>query len=165
MADERRALEELYAAHERALYNMAYRYVWNSEDARDVVHDAFVRLWNKRARLDWTRAAGLAYRTVLGLAKNRRRANAVRRAFGLSASPADDLAKPPDVTLDLARADAAIRRAIDALPERLRSVLVMCTFAELDQAAIGAALGIPPGTVASRRNEAIARIREEVRRG
>jgi DNA-directed RNA polymerase specialized sigma24 family protein len=33
-------------------------------------------------------------------------------------------------------------------------------FSELDYAAIGAVLGIPAGTVGSRRNEALARLRE-----
>jgi RNA polymerase sigma-70 factor (ECF subfamily) len=160
----RRALEELYVQHGRALYNVAYRYVWNREDARDVVHDAFVRLWNKRARIDWARAAGLAYRTVLGLAANRRRGLVLRRAFGIAApsEEAADDAATADVQLGVARADASVRRCIDALPERLRSVLVMCTFSDLDYASIAAVLEIPPGTVASRRSEAVARLRAAV---
>lgn len=162
----RRALEALYLEHERGLYNAAYRYVWSAEDARDVVHDAFVRLWNKRARVDWPRAAGLAYATVLGLARNRRRAARVRRAFGLAAAAEDRApAAAPDLTLAEARRDAAVRRAIDELPERLRSALVMCLFSGLAQAEIGAVLGIPVGTVGSRRAEAVARIRELVEDG
>ena len=151
----RDALEELYVAHERGLYNVAYRYVWHAEDARDVVHDAFVRLWRKRAALDWDRAAGLAYTIVLGLARNRRRSLAIRRAFGL---PVRD-AERPDAALAAARLDAAVRSCIDELPDRLRSVLVMCQYSGLDHAAIAAALGIAVGTVGSRRSEAVARIR------
>jgi RNA polymerase sigma-70 factor (ECF subfamily) len=165
---QRRALEELYVQHERALYNVAYRYVWNREDARDVVQNAFVRLWNKRARIDWPRAAGLAFRTVLGLAVNHRRGLVIRRAFGIGPArgaedTVDDVAGA-DEHLDMARADAAVRASIDALPERLRSVLVMCTFTELDYAAIAAVLDIAPGTVASRRNEAVSRLRAAVAR-
>jgi RNA polymerase sigma-70 factor (ECF subfamily) len=166
--EHRRALEDLYVHHERGLYNVAYRYVWNADDARDCVHDAFVRLWRKRDRIDWPRAGGLAYRTVLGLAANRRRGNAVRRLVGWStvAGDGEDVAAAGGASageqLGAARADAAVRRAIDQLPARLREVLVMCTFSELDHAAIGAALGIPAGTVGSRRTEAIARIRAEV---
>lgn len=157
----RRALEELYLAHERGLVNAAYRYVWNADDARDVVHDAFVRLWNKREAVDWERAAGLAYATVLGLARNRRRGNALRRAFGLRGT-LEPHAASPALDLDAARRDLAVRQAIDALPERLRSVLVMCLYSELDYPAIGAALGIPAGTVGSRRTEAVARLKEAI---
>jgi RNA polymerase sigma-70 factor, ECF subfamily len=159
--EHRRALEALHAEHERALFNVAYRYVWNAEDARDVVQDAFVRLWRKRERIDWARAAGLAYTIVLGLAANRRRGQRLRTAitgwFGGDDRP--DPARGADARLDDLVLDAAVRRAIDELPERLRSVLVMCVFSDLDHAAIGEILDVPAGTVGSRRHEAIARIR------
>lgn len=157
---QRAALEALYVAHERGLVNAAYRYVWSADEARDVVQDAFVRLWNKRDRIDWDRAVGLAYTIVLGIAHNRRRARMVRRAFGLARSeegPVPSLR--PDHALDAARLDARVRRCIDDLPEKLRSVLVMSLFSGLDYVQIGAALGIPVGTVGSRRTEAVARIR------
>ncbi len=158
--EHRRALEALYVEHERGLFNVAFRYTWNAEDARDVVHDAFVRLWNKREAVDWERASGLVYRTVLGLGSNRRRANAIRRMLGIAA--AEPSVAAADELLAGARVDARVRVAIDALPETLRSVLVMCAFSELDYAAIGTALGIPAGTVGSRRNKAIAALREEL---
>jgi RNA polymerase sigma-70 factor (ECF subfamily) len=155
----RQALEALYVAHERGLYNAAYRYVWSADDARDVVHDAFIRLWHKRASIDWQRAVGLAYTIVLGLARNRRRALAIRRAFRFAPT---DAAHAPDSALDEARLDAVVRRCIDDLPERLRSVLVMCQYSGLDYEQIGSLLGIAAGTVGSRRNEAISRIRAKV---
>jgi RNA polymerase sigma-70 factor (ECF subfamily) len=160
--EHRRALEALYVQHERALYNVAYRYTWNAEDAHDVVHDAFVRLWRKRDSIEWSRAIGLAYRIVLGLAANRRRGNAVRRLFGVRPDPDDQPhgGASADERLADARADAAVRRCIDRLPDSLRSALVMCTFSELDYAEIGAVLGIPAGTVGSRRNTAIEKIRD-----
>jgi RNA polymerase sigma-70 factor (ECF subfamily) len=67
-----------------------------------------------------------------------------------------------DDQLDAARRDDAVRRAIDRLPEKLRRVLMLCTFSELDHAAIGTLLEIPIGTVGSRRTEAVSRIRDEV---
>jgi RNA polymerase sigma-70 factor (ECF subfamily) len=157
----RLALEQLYTTHERGLYNAAYRYVWNSDEARDVVHDAFVRLWAKRESIEWDRAPALAYKVVLGLASNRRRGLRVRHWFSgrtdESAVPARDATA--DDALALARLDRDVRAAIDALPERLRSVLVMTMFSDLEHAQIADILGIAVGTVGSRRNEAIARIR------
>jgi RNA polymerase sigma-70 factor (ECF subfamily) len=121
-------------------------------------------MWRKRESIDWPRAAGLAYRTVLGLASNRRRAFAIRRLF--TAREADAVAvHGADELLAAARTDADVRRCIDRLPESLRSVLVMCAFSELDYAAIGEVLGIPAGTVGSRRTTAIARIREDLDHG
>ena len=133
----------------------------NGDEARDVVHDAFVRLWAKRESIEWDRAPALAYKVVLGLASNRRRGLRVRAWFGgredESGVPAREATA--DHALDAARLDREVRDAIDALPERLRSVLVMTMFSDLDHAQIAEILGVAVGTIGSRRNEAIARIR------
>ena len=52
-----------------------------------------------------------------------------------------------------------MRRAIDALPERHRRVLVMAMHAEMTYGEIGEVLGISAGTVGSRRNTAIRKLR------
>ena len=103
---------------------------------------------------------------MLGLASNRRRAFAIRRLFGArEASEPSASVHAADELLAAARTDADVRRSVDRLPESLRSVLVMCAFSELDYAAIGEVLGIPAGTVGSRRTTAIARVREELGHG
>ncbi len=164
--EHQRALEQLFAEHERSLFNVAYRYVWNAEDARDVVQDAFVRLWRKRDRIDWPRATGLAYAIVLGIAANRRRGERLRRAItGWWSDDGDrvaDSTASPDHQLADAMRDRRARAAIDALPERLRSVLVMSTFSGLDHAAIASILDVPVGTIGSRRHEAIARVKQAI---
>ena len=43
--------EALYVRLERPLYNAAYRYVWHADDAHDVVQEAFVKIWDARARI------------------------------------------------------------------------------------------------------------------
>ena len=43
--------EALYRRLERPLFNLAYRYVWQREEAQDVLHDAFLRVWTKRSTL------------------------------------------------------------------------------------------------------------------
>ncbi len=44
----------------------------------------------------------------------------------------------------------------DALPDRLRQVILLAEYSELTHQEIGATLGIPSGTAGSRRNAAIA---------
>ena len=46
--DEKK-LETFYARLEKPVYNVVYRWLWREEDARDVVQEAFVRLWRMRA--------------------------------------------------------------------------------------------------------------------
>ena len=53
-----------------------------------------------------------------------------------------------------------VRAAVDALPARLREVVLLTEYAELSYGEIAATLGIPAGTVGSRRNAALAELAE-----
>jgi RNA polymerase sigma-70 factor (ECF subfamily) len=148
---DRRRVEDLFVRIEVALTNVVYRWVWSRDDARDVVQEAFARLWHMRERVDWDRAEPLVYRIALNLASKRRRWSRVWQFVALGdheASEVDDDSR-----------DVAVREAIDALPDRHRRVLVMTMHAGMTYDQIGEALGISPGTVASRKSSAIAKLR------
>lgn len=53
-----------------------------------------------------------------------------------------------------------VRAAVDKLPEKLRTVVILFYFEELDVAATAAALNIPPGTVKSRLHKARTILKE-----
>ena len=53
-----------------------------------------------------------------------------------------------------------LREAIDGLPEGLKQVLILNQLAEMSYHEISAVLGIKVGTVGSRRNRALSRLRE-----
>jgi RNA polymerase sigma factor (sigma-70 family) len=157
------ALERLYVAIEAPLTNVLYRVLWDREEVRDVIQETFVKLWCKRDHVDWERASSLAYKMALDLASSRRRTRRVWRWVKLDAILArGDQRKSAHEQLEDAHEDARVRRAIDALPEGHRRVLMMCTFSELDYAAIASVLDIAAGTVASRRHDAIARIQQSL---
>jgi DNA-directed RNA polymerase specialized sigma24 family protein len=73
IAADRRRVEQLYVRLEVKLTNVVVRWLWNREEARDVLQEAFVRLWRMRARIDWERVEPLVFRIALNLAANRRR--------------------------------------------------------------------------------------------
>lgn len=153
----RAALEQLHRRLEKPLYNLMYRWVWNREEARDLVQDAFVRLWRHRDEVDAARAEPLLYRTALNLAANRIRARKLWRWTGLenvmgSASEHKDAQS----AIESNERDRAVRRAVEALPEKQRQVLLMFEFSGLGHKEIAETLQIPMGTVASRRNAALS---------
>jgi RNA polymerase sigma-70 factor (ECF subfamily) len=156
--------EALYKRLEGPLYNLAYRYVWNSEEAQDILHDAFMELWARRGRLVANTADRYAWVTVLNLARKRRRwsraKHFLRGEDSLAALPATAA-----VESDAARAEeeALLRAAIERLPEKLRSVLLLAEFSELNYDSIAELLSIPAGTVASRRNLALKQLRFELK--
>jgi RNA polymerase sigma-70 factor (ECF subfamily) len=155
--------EALYRRLEKPLYNLAYRYVWNAQEAQDVLHDAFIELWARRDRLIASTADRYAWITVLNLSRKRRRWSRAKR-FLHGDDPLISLAAPTALEADAARAEehASLRAAIERLPEKLRSVLLLAEFSEMSYEAISALLSIPPGTVASRRNLALRQLRSEL---
>lgn len=160
---DRAGLEALYVRLEKPLFNVVYRWVWDREEALDLVQEAFVRLWNKRADIDPTTVEALAYRIALNLASNRRRSKKLWRWVSLEALWDRATAEPPDDERVSAREQQrALRAAIDGLPEKLRRVIVLCELSELSHQEIGEALGIPPGTVGSRRHRALALLRAQL---
>jgi RNA polymerase sigma-70 factor (ECF subfamily) len=156
-------LEALYVKLEKPMFNVLYRRLWNAGDAQDVVHEAFVKIWNVRDRVDVETIEPLLYRTALNLASNRRRSSRLWRWIGLDAAGDEpSRAKTSEDALASEETRARVKAAIDALPDRLRDVVLMTEYSELTQAEIGAALGIPAGTVASRRNAALKQLEAEL---
>jgi RNA polymerase sigma-70 factor (ECF subfamily) len=150
-------LERLYMKLEKPMFNVVYRWLWDAAEAQDVTQEAFLRVWNARDRVDVATVEPLLYRTALNLASNRRRSQRLWRWLGIDeARDAASGAPASDDALESARTRKRVQAAISALPERLRQVVVLSEFSELSYAQIGEALGIPAGTVGSRRNAALA---------
>jgi RNA polymerase sigma-70 factor (ECF subfamily) len=143
------------------LFNLAYRYVWNREEAQDVVHDAFLRVWDRRATLRADTADRLLWVCALNLARNRRRWLKLRRLFDSSDGTVEALTSGirADEPAQQEAIATALRAAIDLLPEKQREVLLLAEFSEMRYEAIAALLRVPVGTVASRRHLAVKALR------
>lgn len=153
-------VEALFVRLERPLFNVVYRWVWDRDEAAELVQEAFARLWQARARVRADTAAAFVHRIAVNLAASRRRWRRLRRFFAPDdEAPAAASERPDEAVLGAERA-AAVRAAVDALPEKLRRALILCELSGLSYAEVAAALAIPVGTVGSRRTAAVARMRE-----
>jgi RNA polymerase sigma-70 factor (ECF subfamily) len=131
----------------RLAFRVAYSVLRQREDAEDVAQDAFARAHRRFRQLrDPDRFCGWLVKMVWRMALDRRR-SAHRRATreaahqGLRASTAERGGEERSQLL---------WEAIDALPEKLRSVIVLASIEGHDVAAVARLLGIPEGTVKSR---------------
>jgi RNA polymerase sigma-70 factor (ECF subfamily) len=156
-------LEELHARLERPLYNPAFRWTWNRDDASDLVQEAFVRLWKMRRRVDLRRAEPLLYRILLNLVASRGRSRRIWRwvSLGVLGETAISERGPEQQLVEETRA-AEVRDAVEALPEELRKVVLLCECTELTYDQVAGILGISAGTVGSRRNRALRQMRERL---
>jgi RNA polymerase sigma-70 factor (ECF subfamily) len=164
MRDEE--LEQLYARLEKPLCNVVYRWLWSMDEAQDVVQDAFVRLWRMRRRVDMTTVEPLIYKIALNAAASRRRLKRVWRWVSLDTIRAPFSTAPPtDEVLSVREERARVRHAVEALPEDLRRVIMLCEYSSLNYDEIATPLSIPAGTVGSRRHRALRRLRQALSEG
>ncbi len=154
------ALERLYSRLERPIYNVVHRSLWSVQDSQDVVHEAFVRLWDMRDRVDMDTVEPLVWKIALNLASKRRRWLRVRRFFGLEG--AASRGERVDDTLSAHADRARVRAAVEGLPDDLRDVVMLTAFSELSYDEVAQLLGIASGTVGSRRNKALRLLRAEL---
>ena len=146
------ALGELYSQYGPALFRLAYRLTASKEDAEDVVHDVFVGLpealqgYEERGRHDaWLRRL-TARMSLMRLRSNRRRGDVRLEDDQLGTEPVRD-----------DRSD--VERAVNTLPEPLRSVVVLKEIEGYSHAEIGAMLGISAVASRVRLMRAMSRLR------
>jgi RNA polymerase sigma-70 factor, ECF subfamily len=139
-------------------FRIAYSVLHHREDAEDVTQEAFAKAHRKFAQLrDRERFRAWLVRITWRLALDRRRAD-TRRTLRESAQAVG----VPALSQDEQRV-AAIWRAIDALPEKLRIVIVLASVEGHDTSEVARLLGIPEGTVKSRLFMARKRLKEELK--
>jgi len=128
-------------------FRVAYSVLRQREDAEDVAQDAFARAYRHFARLrDRERFRAWLVRTTWRLALDRRRADLRRTAREQQhAAPLFELPEGPE-----SQRLAEIWRAIDALPDKLRIVIVLASVEGHDVSDVARLLDIPEGTVKSR---------------
>lgn len=144
---DRRAFDELVRQTYEDTYTLAFRLTGNQEDARDVVQETYLRAWKglKRFRGD-ARFSTWLYRITANssytMLKKRRRHR--HEAIG------DDVFDVPDLTPSAdpeAVAEASLLRdevavAIEALPAKLRAVVLLRDVYGLSHEEISEELGI-----------------------
>jgi RNA polymerase sigma-70 factor (ECF subfamily) len=142
-AGDQAAFARLMAEQSPRLLRFVSALLGSVADAEELVQEALIRLW--RQAEDW-RPDGLvstwlhrvAYR--LAIDAIRRRKTSVGLEGLEDVLPDDSL--PHDERLVRDEESRRLSRAIDALPERQRTALLLCHFQELSQAEAAAVMGI-----------------------
>jgi len=154
----------LYVQMERPLHNLAYRYVWDRQDAQYSVHDAFLELWARRERIRADTANRYLWIAVLNLSRKRRRWRRTKSfLYGDEALHELSVADSAEPQVAASQEHRLLHQAIDHLPEKLRSVLLLTEFAEMSHQSIAELLAIPAGTVASRRHLALQQLHSQLK--
>ena len=164
-AGEREAFDELVRLTHRDAFGLAVRLTGNQEDARDVVQDAYLRAYRSIGRFRGeARFSTWLYRIVANCASTHNTRRGRHRHELLADDVAIDTAPESDPVQSAETADLRdeLDAAIRALPDRLRSVVVLRDVYDLPHEAIAEELGISVSAAKVRLHRARRRLREQV---
>ena len=163
---DREALGELYDRYASVAMAVAVRVVSDRELAEDLVHDAYVAVWQKIDRFDPSRGSLRAW--LLTIVRNR----AIDRLRGtrpsIEVGEADEqslLSTGPNPTWEAAaqrRSAAELRLALEALPDEQRQAVELAYFGGRTYREIAQLTGVPLGTANGRLRLALAKLRDSL---
>ena len=153
---DRQALKALYDTYYDPLYRFLWRKTRNEDTALDLIQDVFIRLWDSRNRLDEDQSIkAYLYRIAGNLAIDH-----LRRKVTAQAEDIDEMlhepAHDPQTQYDIRH---RIQKALDQLPEEIKTVFMLNRFDALKYAEIAEMLDISVKTVESRMSKALKRLR------
>jgi len=164
---DREALGELYDQYASVALAVALRIVADRGQAEDLVHDAFVTVWEKIDRYDTARGSLRSW--VLTIVRNRSidRVRAARP--GIEIGEADEqslLQTDANPTWDAAVANLGstqLRAAMATLPDEQREAIELAYFGGHTYREIAGIVGIAEGTANGRLRLGLAKLRSSLR--
>ncbi len=168
-ADET-ALATLYKRHTPLLRTVISRVVHNDHDVDDLLQEIFIELWNRAASYDEAKGKALGWMVTLArrraIDKVRRRQAYARAEERLRLEKEQEpLPARSHQTEDEANAaDRAeiFQRLLTTLPEAQREALHLAFYCGLSQREIAAKTGIPLGTIKTRLELAVRKMRAAI---
>ena len=160
-----RAFETLMEKHEAKMYAVALRMCANREDAQDCLQDAMLRIYKALPSFQGKSSFSTwAYRITMNTCLDELRRKKTRQASSLDSlldmgwSPADE-ENTPERHSDQAELRRDISRALQTLPEDMRSAVILRDVQGFSYEEIAEILSVNVGTIKSR----ISRGREKLR--
>jgi RNA polymerase sigma-70 factor, ECF subfamily len=160
--DLEREFEARIAESSTLAFRVAYSVLRNREDAEETAQEAFGKAYRNFTKLrNRSRFRSWLVRITWRLALDKQRSH--RRRSLRERIHAESSEKTPSADSTMSHELVKqVWQAIDALPEKLRSVTILAGIEEYNTREVAELLGLPEGTVKSRLHEARQRMRKHL---
>ena len=146
--------ENLFAAEHQRLFQAMYLITGNTEDAEELMQDAFLKVWGRWERVrTMENPAGYLCRTAINGARSRHRRLVRAAKRSMTFGGAEDAFAAADLR------DALVR-AMRTLGPRQRSALVLTDYLGFGSEEAAGLLGVNPSTVRSLATQARGHLRD-----
>ncbi|MCX8125172.1 MAG: RNA polymerase sigma factor [Spirochaetes bacterium] len=162
------AFEELYQRYSERIYKLLYSYVYNEDDAIDLMHDVFIRAYRHIHKFDVTRTfSSWLYKIAINCAKNHRykvhKTDTMIEKEEHRLMNAQGVKTPEDYVID----DEISREfslAIDTLSDKFKEVFLLRVGQQLQYSDIASILNISERTAKWRMERAIMYITDYLKK-
>jgi len=145
------------------LFNMLYRMLSSEDEARDLLQETFLRVWQHKMSYDFRYAFSTwIYTIALNLARNELRRRKKFKFFDIF-DYSDKIPAKEEKKAESPKLRELLDTEIQRLPEKYRTAFVLRDVDSLSYEEIAQVLSIPLGTVKSRVNRARSILRKRLR--
>jgi len=157
---DQRVFEELFRTYFIPLMAFSRKILGNEDDAREVVHQVFINLWEKREELDLS----APLKSYLFTSVNNRSLNVIRdrRKFSAEEVPEEAVEWDAESQMEAMELEEKVREVIEALPERCREIFKLNRFEGLRYSEIAVQLDLSVKTVENQMSKALKILREQL---
>ena len=169
LGGDQRAWEAVVRQHWRKVFNVAYKFVGRHDEAEDLTQEIFLRIFKSLGTFDrranfQTWLISVSRNLCIDHYRSRRKEReTIDRDVDAGALSPASTEVGPVAMLEQRDRVAMLRRALDVLPETLRTAVVMRDLQERSYHDIATRLGLPEGTVKSRINRGRAELARQIR--
>ena len=154
-----------YDEYAPVLYGLLLRVLRDASDAQEVLQETFLAAWTDASKFDSARGSELGWLISMARSRGIDRLRARQRRGQREEEAGREISRvTSDVDDPVAFREirVAVRSALLELPEAQRSALQMAYFDGLSQSEIATRLGEPLGTIKTRTNLAMKKLRERL---
>ncbi|MGH7896581.1 MAG: sigma-70 family RNA polymerase sigma factor [Candidatus Binatia bacterium] len=166
-AGDRDACRALYQRYAPILLGLLDRILCDRGEAEEVLQEVFLQIWKKADHFDARRGRALHWLATIARnrALDRRSTLESRRRLSAATLPEAPREEPPNPAeqANLAEEASQLHRALAAISDPQRNVLVLAYFDGLSQSEIADRLGLPLGTVKSHARIGLGKLRDILR--
>ena len=157
---DRHAFEKLFKEYFTPLMTFSRKILGDEDDARDVVHQVFIKLWEKGNEIDLS----TSLKSYLFTAVNNRSLNVIRDRKKFSSEEVPEMAGEWDVStqIESMELEEKINEAIESLPEKCRQIFELNRFDGLKYSEVAMQLNISVKTVENQMSKALKILREKL---
>ena len=164
------AFEALYDRYSSTVYALLLRILCNADDAQEVLQETFVKAWTSAKMFDAVRGSEVAW--LISIARSRgidrlrsrkirvEREDEAGREISIHATFVDNATGADSAIQSQER--VAVRGALAELPQPQRVALELAYFEGLSQSEIAARLNEPLGTIKTRMQLGMKKLRERL---